>query len=252
MPNVPEFVKGTADLSVAGYQLNIEMEVPTGRKRPIHLLPLFHSVANALIDVAENMVAEQGRAISCKKGCGACCRQMVPIAPSEARRLRDLVDELPEPRRSEVRQRFAAARARLAQAGMLERLVDPRLITQTSEGLAIEYFKQGITCPFLEDESCTIHGERPLACREYLVTSPAEHCSQPSAEHVRCVKMPAEASTALLQLEPASADYGARWVTLTLALDWAEEHPDATPERPGPELVRDFFDQLSGKKLSRG
>jgi Fe-S-cluster containining protein len=250
MPNAPEFVKGTADLSLAGYQLSIQMEVPTGRKRPIHLLPLFHSVANALIEVAENMVAEQGRAISCKKGCGACCRQLVPIALSEARRLRELVDELPEPRRSEVRQRFASARTRLEQAGLLERLVDPRRITETSESLAMEYFKQGITCPFLEEESCSIHQERPLACREYLVTSPAEHCAKPSAADVRCVKMPAEASTALLQLEPTSADYAARWVTLTLALDWAEQHPDVTPERPGPELVRDFFNQLSGKKLS--
>ncbi|HKP62740.1 MAG TPA: YkgJ family cysteine cluster protein [Polyangiales bacterium] len=250
MADVPEFVNGTADLSVAGYQLRIEMEVPTGRKRPIHLLPLFHSVANALVEVAETMVAEQGRTISCKKGCGACCRQLVPVSPSEARRLRELVDALPEPRRSEIRSRFADARARLEQAGMLERLADPRRFADTSSTLAIEYFRHGIACPFLEQESCSIHEDRPLACREYLVTSAAEHCSQPTAETVRCVKMPAEASSALLQLEPASADYAARWVTLALALDWANEHPDLVPERPGPELVRDFFDKLSGQKLA--
>jgi Fe-S-cluster containining protein len=250
MPDAPEFISGTADLSLAGYQLKIQMEVPTGRKRPIHLLPLFNSVANALIDVAETMVAEQGRSITCKKGCGACCRQLVPISLSEAHRLRELVNELPEPRRSEVRARFSAARARLAETGLLELLVDPRRIAQTGESLAIEYFQQAIACPFLEAESCTIHEERPLACREYLVTSEAEHCSRPSAATVRCVKMPAEASAALLRLESTSPDYAARWVTLTLALDWAEDHPDATPERPGPELVRDFFDQLGGKKLA--
>src|SRR4051812_28384908 len=124
MPDAPEFISGTADLSLAGYQLKIQMEVPTGRKRPIHLLPLFNSVANALIDVAETMVAEQGRSITCKKGCGACCRQLVPISLSEAHRLRELVNELPEPRRSEVRARFSAARARLAETGLLELLVD--------------------------------------------------------------------------------------------------------------------------------
>jgi Fe-S-cluster containining protein len=175
----------------------------------------------------------------------------VPIAPSEARRLRELVDELPEPRRSVIRQRFADVRARLAQAGMLERLVDPRRLIETGGDAAMEYFGLKISCPFLEDESCTIHEERPLACREYLVTSPAEHCAEPSAERVRCVKMPAEASTALLQLEPASAYYGARWVVLTLALEWAEAHPDTTPERPGPELVSDFFNGLRGKKTGQ-
>jgi Fe-S-cluster containining protein len=34
-------------------------------------------------------------------------------------------------------------------------------------------------CPFLEDESCSIHPDRPLVCREYLVTSPAELCAGP-------------------------------------------------------------------------
>jgi Fe-S-cluster containining protein len=246
---VPEYVSATANLSVAGYQLNIQMEVPTGRKRPRHMLPLFHSVANALVEVAETIVREEGRTISCKQGCGACCRQLVPIAPSEARRLRELVDELPEPRRSLIRERFAAARSKLEQTGMIERLLDPTRIAQTGETLAIEYFRQAIACPFLEDESCSIHEERPLACREYLVTTPAENCQAPAPGHVTCVKMPAEASSALLQLEPPLADYAARWVTLTLALDWAERHPEETPERLGPEWVREFFQKLSGNKL---
>jgi hypothetical protein len=35
----------------------------------------------------------------------------------------------------------------------------------------VRYFLQGVACPFLEAESCGIHPDRPLACREYLVTS---------------------------------------------------------------------------------
>lgn len=32
--------------------------------------------------------------------------------------------------------------------------------------------------PFLEDDACSIHPHRPSVCREYLVTSPAEHCAE--------------------------------------------------------------------------
>ena len=45
--------------------------------------------------------------------------------------------------------------------------------------LITAYFRLGIACPFLESESCSIHRDRPLVCREYLVSSPSEHCADP-------------------------------------------------------------------------
>ena len=38
--------------------------------------------------------AEAGKAISCRKGCGACCRQLVPISRTEAERLLSTVAAL--------------------------------------------------------------------------------------------------------------------------------------------------------------
>ena len=52
------------------------------------------------------------------------------------------------------------------------------------------YFALGIPCPFLEEESCSIHPDRPLVCREYLVTSPAELCAGPTQEGVTPVPVP--------------------------------------------------------------
>jgi len=250
MSNVPELVRASAELTVQGYQVRIEMDVPTASKRPIHLLPLFQSVANALVEVGVSLAEADGRTVSCTKGCGACCRQLVPVSPCEARHLRELVDELPEPRRSAIRARFSAAHDRLEASGLTERLRNPARIKQTAEALALEYLRLGIACPFLEDESCSIHADRPLSCREYLVTSPAEHCKQPTAATVRGVAMPIEASHAVMQMEPTSESYRASWVTLALALDWAEAHPDQAPAKPGPELVREFFSHLSEAPLT--
>src|SRR5262249_50959750 len=148
-----------------------------------------------------------------------------------ARDIRRIVAELPEPRRSEVTARFAAARQRLAESGMLERLERrDEWAEGASREVGLEYFRLGIACPFLEEESCSIHPERPVACREYLVTSPAEECARPSPEGVRMVKMPMKVWTALARFDPVPA--GARmirWVPLILALDWADAHPDEPP-----------------------
>jgi Fe-S-cluster containining protein len=103
-----------------------------------------------------------------------------------------------------------------------------------------------VACPFLEDESCSIHPDRPIACREYLVTSPAENCARPSAETVRMVPLAGTASNAIAHLgeEPPAR---VRWVPLVLALEWAEAHPDEGPARPAPEILQEFFARLGPK-----
>jgi Fe-S-cluster containining protein len=170
----------------------------------------------------------------------------VPISEIEARQLRDLVADLPEPRRSQVLARFHEARARLEHAGLLERLEHPeRFADEQLRSLGLEYFRLAIACPFLEDESCSIHPDRPLACREYLVTSPAEHCAHPEENKVRGVPLPLEVSRAVCRMDVSPQARFARWTPLILALAWAEEHPDEPPLRPGPELVGEFWRHLT-------
>jgi Fe-S-cluster containining protein len=246
------YVTGTFDLAVAGRRLRVELQVTTERTRPVKLLPLFRNVANAVVDVATKAAEAEGSTISCTKGCGACCRQLVPISAMEARGLLELVDAMPEPRASEIRARFTDARGRLEQANLLPRLIDPQPSPDEEiQALGLEYFAQGIPCPFLEDESCSIHLDRPAACREYLVTSAAEHCAQPTAENVVRVKMPAKVSRVLRQMEQPANGPHAPWVPLILALDWAGAHRDQTPPRTGKEWVGEFFARLTGTDVNR-
>jgi Fe-S-cluster containining protein len=80
----------------------------------------------------------------------------------------------------------------------------------------MEYFSKGIPCPFLEDESCSIHENRPLICRQYLVTSPASHCRKPSAETISRVPLAADVLRALIRIEAQDQDRP-RFVPLVLA-----------------------------------
>lgn len=241
----------TLELVVAGERLSLQVQVPAGPTPRAALMPLYRSITEFVVETAVKAVEAKGEQVSCCKGCGACCRQLVPISEIEARQLRDLVADLPEPRRSQVLARFHEARARLAQAGLLERLEHPeRFADEQLRSLGLEYFRQGIACPFLEDESCSIHPDRPLACREYLVTSPAEHCAHPEENKVRGVPIPLEVSAAVCRMDVAPQSRFARWTPLILALSWAEEHPDEPPLRPGPELVGEFWQQLTRPKAA--
>jgi len=173
---------------------------------------------------------------------------LVPISEVEARQLRDLVNDMPEPRRSEIRARFDVGRQRLERSGLIEKLLAPdRLKPEERTSFALDYFLQGIMCPFLEKEACSIYTERPIPCREYLVVSPAENCARPSPETVKCLKIPAEVSQAIRWFNPERSP--GRWVALILALEWAEAHADKSPPRPGTELVHELLGRLVGKEI---
>jgi Fe-S-cluster containining protein len=178
----------------------------------------------------------------------------VPIAETEARRVRDLVEALPEPRRSTVQARFAAARRRLEEAGLLEMLRHPESWDETTpNSFGLDYFHLGIACPFLEEESCSIHPERPIACREYLVTSPAENCSRPTPEIIRRVPMPARFWRSVARFDPVPPSARTiRWVPLILALEWADAHPDEGPSRPPIEWFSELLERLTEKQVDAG
>src|SRR4029077_10602687 len=116
---------------------------------------------------------------------------------------------MPTDRREAFSARFAAAEAAIDRAGLKERGL------RSGRELSVSYFAQGIPCPFLEDESCSIHPERPLVCREYLVTSPAELCAGATQEGVTPVAVP-KVSMAARGLQEESDD----WFPLALLMAW--------------------------------
>ena len=79
----------------------------------------------------------------------------------------------------------------LEAAGLLPELGRIDQLSQTDvESLAIRYFRMQVPCPFLDGESCSIYEQRPLSCREYLVTSARERCEQFGKETVERVPLP--------------------------------------------------------------
>jgi Fe-S-cluster containining protein len=228
-------------LSVGDLAIDTLVSVPGGAMQPEAVLPVLQKVINAVVDAAEAREAAAGRQISCRKGCGACCRQLVPISRTETRAMRALIAAQPVERRDLLRQRFSAAAAQLHAAGLSEVLLDPaKRQGKTDRELSLAYFALRIPCPFLEEESCSIHPDRPLVCREYLVTSPAVACDNAHQEGVVPVSVP-KFSLGARGLESAvpSETTLADWIPLALAL----ERPPAKQARslPGTDWIKRFF-----------
>jgi len=252
-PQNAETVTLGVELVAEKWKLKTTVAAPAGPTRLIQLLPLANSLADAVTRMAESAVEKQGQKISCKKGCAACCRSMIPVSEVEARRIHELVESLPEPRRSQVLARLADVLGRLEQAGLLDELRSRERWTDPDyKKTEVRYFLQGIACPFLDDESCSIYPDRPASCREFLVTSPAEKCAQPTNDEVSIVKLPFRVMSALAQFDRvAPPAKHIRWVPLVLALEWAAEHPDDARPRPGPELVKDLFQHVADRENAR-
>lgn len=230
-------IVGQLVLMLAGEPVTLELTVPDEPMTVEGALPILQGLSDLFTDRAVARSEREGRAISCRAGCGACCRQLVPVSASEARRLAHLVEGMEEPTRSRVRRRFSEALCALDEAGLLDRLRDPDEAARPE--LGVEYLRQGVACPFLEEESCSIRPDRPLACREYLVTSPRENCRDPSALPVAVVSLEADPSQALLRAE---ADAG--WSALVLSLQLAKERPASGVKRRGPDMLRHLLGRL--------
>jgi Fe-S-cluster containining protein len=241
----PEYRTSTLEIQLPGERVEVVVSTPGSSVGVGAILPILHQLSAVCEVRARAKVERDGKQISCRAGCGACCRQLVPISEIEARRLAQLVDDLPESRRSAVRSRFAAALERLEEAGLCESLHHLDEVPALERiPLSMSYFRLGIPCPFLEAESCSIHSDRPLSCREYMVISRPENCAAPTAETIEMVEMPARISKALRGIGKSTATGSMPRVALVLALEFAATQPDTPVSRPPLEWLTSLLQPL--------
>lgn len=239
-----------AEISVDGRRIQLNLVVPVNDVPAEAVLPVLHQFSAQVAEGVEEKTLESGKPIACRKGCGACCRQPVPVTRAEARQLAALVDGMPDRERSAARARFQSALKKAQEAGVedilagLDDMDDGEMRT-----VARDYFDQDIACPFLVDESCSIHPVRPLVCREYLVTSSPEHCAKLDGPKIQRLPFPAPIMQTFGRMEGHSSGEKDRFILLITALQWALENPGEGLRRPGPEWIQEFFQELAHSEI---
>jgi Fe-S-cluster containining protein len=249
---------GLIKFNIGGEPVTMKLDLSSEPVKPHRMLPVFQQLTNFLVNRSVEAIESKGEKISCAAGCGACCRQPVPISELEIYQLAELVENMPEPRRSAVSKRFADAQQHFAAIGWFDRIAacdaggafrPAESVVKELKKLVDDYFKEGVPCPFLENESCSIHQARPLVCREYLVTSPAENCRRENGAEIRRLGLFMSPSKTVQHIGDSHRMDDTGFVPLIRALEMAERFPEVFEEKKPGEWVDEFFDLLSRKPV---
>jgi Fe-S-cluster containining protein len=228
------------------------LDLPAGPVRVAELLPVLNKLAGFVVDAAVEEATEAGKTISCKAGCGACCRQPVPVSVHEAEVLEQVIAGMDAERKAVIEARFADAMQRMAEGGVLEEMRAVHSLDERGRReLSLRYLALGIACPFLEAESCSIYEQRPMRCREYLVTSPAENCSAPTPQTIKMVHLNGAPSQALYRLGAGFWQDEPEYLIMSLMADWKGQRAE-TPREAAPQILQTFLLALSGEEPRSG
>lgn len=222
-----------------------KVSVDTGPMRLADLVPTAYELTNVLVAQAAGREQKLGRRVSCRAGCAACCRHMIAISPPEAFYLVDLIESFDHARRTDVLGRISKIESELERLQMVDELMNPQYVDEAVLPIARKYFLLGMPCPFLEDESCTIHPHRPVVCREYNVTTPAELCADPVVNDIDKLPMPIPLTVPLARLTAKLTGDPPRLIPIPLVPRWIVQHQVVHQRQwPGLDLFRQFIEIL--------
>ncbi len=237
-------------LNTPAGQLTTAVDVPTEFVPISAIVPLARRLGEEAGKLEEQLARNEGKLVSCRMGCAACCRMLVPVSPPEAFALANYLEQLPEERRKVLHQRLAEAKTTLMAKGLWGRLQALGESTQPVNDEALDplnrdYYALRMPCPFLEQEVCAIYEARPAACRELLVTSPAPLCDDLVNNPVDPLPVSVRIGTVLGLLWAGLTDSPPRLIPLPLALDWARHH-EAEGRRTwtGSAVIDQLLDKL--------
>src|SRR5688572_30234896 len=111
-------------LNTPAGRLTTAIDVPTGFIPITAIVPVTRRLGEEAAQLEVRHAIEAGQTVSCRMGCAACCRMLVPLSAPEAFALREYVGQLPTDRRTLVLTRLSDTKDRLSQTGLWEQLHD--------------------------------------------------------------------------------------------------------------------------------
>jgi Fe-S-cluster containining protein len=241
-------------------RFNLSIQTPDGDLPPLQidisdepmllaeLVPLLHALTNQVVDLAFERERCEEKSISCKAGCSICCKQLVPLAPAEVFFIVDRLLRIPAEQRRVPLECFQKNEERLASTDVITTIREAKNSDGSNE-IGCRYFQLGLYCPFLLNRSCSIHQWRPLACREYNVTSPAELCEDPFHNKIETVPLFRRISKGFSRLCSHVADLPVGMVPMPLLFDYFETHKTKAQKGfPGIELFEMMLEFVFGRQ----
>jgi Fe-S-cluster containining protein len=235
------------EIVILGKAIPFRVGVADEQARLADIVPLARAISTKLALTVIDDLSKNGQSVSCHKSCSACCNYLIPLSVPEVFCLRE-----------ELVSMSAGASSRILRSCLAtaERILDRRLRKSYLEGFSKSgqpqmnqvskwYAGLELACPFLSDGLCTLYEQRPIACREHMVTSSPRTCKSEESNEPEVVRMPVSVLDALGQFAADLEQSDVEAVMLPLALPWAQSNLERSHRSwPAVTMVERFVDML--------
>ncbi len=227
------------DLDIFSKPLHFRIGVSQGQAGLADIVPLARALSTKLALAVLNRLSKDGKFVPCHKGCSACCSYLIPLSVPEVFRLRqELLAMSPDQR--EVALKACLGTAKVILNNLPENIEVNESIEMNgqiqTDWLSRWYSGLKQPCPFLSHGLCTIYEQRPIACREHIVTGSAILCEAEWQDGSQVVQMPLSIIDCLGHLTAELEQSAIEAVMLPLAFPWAQENM-ARHERQWPAIM---------------
>ena len=215
------------------------------------IVPLARALSTEVALLMLGKIAKEGEYVPCCKGCSECCNYLVPVSVPEAFRIRDELLAMPTEQGGLLLQSFLDASRTILDSTNngcdLSRICDASSEEQLSD-LSKWYRGLKLPCPFLSESICTSYEQRPVTCREYIVTGTPLICKNESIGKSNAVTLPVSINNVLVDLSSRLEQSEAESIILPLLLPWTQENL-VRGERtwPAEMMVRRFVEIIENK-----
>lgn len=243
------------ELDILGEPVRFSISVAQKKARLSDIAPLARTLSTKLALVMLDRLRSNGELVPCCKGCSACCNYLVPLSIPEAFRLREELLAMPAEQGKAVLQscldtakRILDKKPKEFNINKLAEAANPVQISQLGKW----YAGLKLTCPFLSDSLCTSYENRPIACREYIVTGSALLCEDESTDESQKVQTPVSVLECLGQLTAELEQSNIEAVMLPLAIPWTQENIERGERTwPAVTMVERFVEILRALSIEQ-
>ncbi len=236
------------ELDILGETVRFSITVAQKQARLSDIVPLARTLSTKLALLVLDRLRRNGEFVPCCKGCSACCNYLVPLSVPEAFRLREELLAMPDEQGRALLQSCLDTAKKILDKKPKEfdinELEGAESQIQISQ-LGKWYAGLNLACPFLSDSLCTSYENRPIACREYIVTGSALLCEDEWTDESQMVQMPVNVLECFGQLTADLEQSNIEAVMLPLALPWAQENLERGQRTwPAVTMVERFVEIL--------
>lgn len=236
-------------LKFCGKPIKLDIALAKSKAKLSDIVPLARVLSSKFAIMTLEQLREDGETIGCCKYCSACCKYLVPLSIPEAFRLNDEVTAMPEQFRQQFTQSFVDAAEKILDKEGQDHDFSESSISQLDVNEISKWYSElQLSCPFLFDDLCTLYEQRPLACREHIVTDSSDLCHLESVGEPKVASMPASILDTLGELTAELLESEVEAVILPLALPWAQENVGLSNRTwPAKKMVDRFVKILKSK-----